>query len=731
MQVYLCEKPSQARDLAAVLGVKQRSEGYFHDGKGRVVTWALGHLLEMFLPDDYGQQYKSWSLETLPISPDNWQQKIRPAVAKQYKVVEKLLKKATTIFIATDFDREGEAIARTLMDRVGYKGEVKRVCLTALDETSIRKALAKVRDGDQTLPLYYAALARQRADWLIGMNISRLYTVMTRQVGFNETLHIGRVITPTVALVCERDLEIQSFLPVPYWMLEVDVQVQNGQFKALWKPPEECSDSQKRCINKAYAEQVAAQVIQAPALISKAETKAGKELAPLPFDLTSLQQYANKRWGYTAQKVLDAAQSLYETHKATSYPRTDSRYLPESQRSDIANVFQALTASDPSFTQLVAAANPKQFARVFNDKKTTAHHAIIPTPATANISAMSAMEFNLYDAIRRYYLAQFYPAFEFNQTKIEVLSSPHKFTASGKVPLVQGWKVLLGLDKNSSDKSNAEKNADKKEQKLPQIIQGESAFIPSGIIEDKLTKPPAHFTEATLLAAMENIARFVTEERFKKILRDTAGLGTPATRAGILQGAVDRGYFIRQKNFLLATEKAQALMAVLPASLKSAGMTAGWEQELEKIAAGEGDMAVFMVKMTTWVSSLVERLKAHAPIFTQAGGEIERAFAFAKSSGPPCLECQSHMNRIKGKYGFFWGCQNLDCKKTFPDSRGKPINRTSAKQKQPDENAPKCPKCEVLMVQRQGKPKAAKKASAFWGCSNYPKCKGTLPLVVT
>lgn len=675
MQVYLCEKPSQAKDLAAVLGIKQRSEGYLHDGKGRVVTWALGHLLEMFLPDDYSQHYKSWSLETLPITPNNWQQKVRPAVAKQYKVVEKLLKKATIIYIATDFDREGEAIARTLMDRVNYKGAVKRVCLTALDDSSIRKALAKVRDGNQTLPLYYAALARQRADWLIGMNISRLYTVMTRQVGFNETLHIGRVITPTVALVCERDSEIQNFVPVPYWTLEVDVQVQNGVFKALWKPPEECSDSQKRCINKAYAEQVAAEVIQAPALINKAKTKAGKELAPLPFDLTSLQQYANKRWGYTAQKVLDAAQTLYETHKATSYPRTDSRYLPESQRNEIGSIFHALAASDPSFAQLVVTANPKQSARVFNDKKTTAHHAIIPTPAMANINAMSAMEFNLYDAIRRFYLAQFYPTFEFNQTTIEVLSGVHTFTASGKVPLVQGWKVLLGSGKSSSYKSSTDKNTDEKEQQLPLIIEGESAFIPAGIIEDKLTKPPAHFTEATLLAAMENIARFVTEERFKQILRETAGLGTPATRAGILQGAVDKGYFIRQKNFLFATEKAQALMAVLPSSLKSAGMTAGWEQELEKIAAGETDMATFMVKMTNWVSSLVERLKAHVPIFTQAGGEIERAFAFAKTAGYPCFVCNSHMNRIKGKYGFFWGCQNPACKKTFPDNRGKPVSR--------------------------------------------------------
>ena len=260
MELYLCEKPSQAKDLANVLGVKNRGEGFLHDGQGKTITWAYGHLLEMCMPDDYDEKYKSWSLDTLPIAPDSWRQKVRKAAYKQYKVVEGLLKQAGTVYIATDYDREGEAIARSLLDRVRYSGPVKRVCLTALDDTSIRKALANIRDGKDTMPLYYAAMARQRADWLIGMNISRLYTVLTRQIGFDQTLHVGRVITPTVALVCQRDLEIQNFKPSPFWTLEAGISVQNGQFAASWVPPEECSDEQGRCINKTYAEQVAAQV---------------------------------------------------------------------------------------------------------------------------------------------------------------------------------------------------------------------------------------------------------------------------------------------------------------------------------------------------------------------------------------------------------------------------------------------------------------------------------------
>ncbi|MFC6674113.1 DNA topoisomerase 3 [Marinobacterium aestuariivivens] len=727
MELYLCEKPSQAKDLAAVMGVTKRGEGCLHDGNNRTITWAYGHLLEMFMPEDYDERYKSWSLDTLPIAPESWKQKVRESSFKQYRVIESLLKKASTVFIATDFDREGEAIARSLMDRVRYSGPVKRICLTALDESSIRKALSNIRDGKDTMPLYYAALARQRADWLIGMNVSRLYTVLARQVGFDQTLHVGRVITPTVALVCQRDNEIENFKPSPFWTLTVGVSVQNGQFKAHWISPEECSDDQGRCINKAYAEQVAAQVKGMQAVISKSETKAGKESAPLPFDLTSLQQYASKRWGYTAQQVLDATQSLYETHKATTYPRTDCRYLPESQRQEIPDILQALILSDQSVSGLVAGADSNRTSRAFNDKKVTAHHAIVPTPAKTNISAMSEVEFNLYDAIRRFYIAQFYSAFEFNRTDIEVKSGNHLFTATGKVPVKQGWKVLFNSDNESSPVGDDEQDEPAVEQDtLPSMNQGEPALIRSSTLEDKMTRPPAHFTEASLLSAMENIARFVTEQKFRQILKDTAGLGTPATRAGIIQGAVEKGYFKRQKKLLTATEKAHALVAVLPPAIKSPGMTAAWEQELEKIATGSGNMTLFMRQISQWICTLVEQLKGNATGLTQENGPLATAFSGAKPPVHDCFTCGGMMKRIRGSKGFFWGCQNDACKKTFRDSRGKPLDPDKANT--PPKNAPKCPECDSPMLKRKGKPKDGKKASSFWGCSNYPDCKGTKPV---
>ncbi len=720
MEVYICEKPSQAKDLAGVLGIKQRTDGYFHDSNhSRVVTWAFGHLLEQFMPDDYDEKYKSWTLDTLPITPETWKSNVRKSSFKQYKIIEGLVKQATRIRISTDFDREGEAIARSLLDRFRYKGTIERVCLTALDDVSIKKALNNIKDGKETLPLYFAALARQRADWLVGMNISRLYTILARQSGFNETLHVGRVLTPTVALVCQRDRDIANFKPSQFWVLQVGVSVQNGQFIAQWVAPNDFCDDQGRCTNKPYIEQVAVQVNGASAVISKAETNQGKESAPLPFNLTSLQQYASKRWGYTAQQVLDVAQSLYDS-KAVTYPRTDSRYLPESQQADVSDIMQSIIQSDQSVSGLVAGADIQKKARVFNDAKVTAHHAIIPTPTKTNIAAMSDEQRNIYDAIRRFYIAQFYSDFQFNRTQIEVTCGEHNFVASGKTPLKQGWKVLFASESESDPKDDADTDEMLEQDKLPKVSHGEPAQVVKPDIQGKMTRPSPHFTEASLLSAMENIARFVTEEQFKRILKDTAGLGTPATRAGIIEGAVTRGYFKRQKKLLKATEKAQALIAVLPPAIKSPGMTAAWEQELERIADGSGDMSAFMANINGWVTDTVGKIKQAAPQLSAKGGAIDIAFKAAKPAEHECFNCGGVLKRIKGAKGFFWACRNETCKKTFSDSRGKP-------EKRPDESkSPACPECGSAMRLRKGVAPGKKRASNFWGCTAYPDCKGLL-----
>ena len=722
MDLYICEKPSQARDLAGVLRISQRGDGYLHDGGSRMVTWAFGHLLELYMPDDYDPTLKSWNMETLPIVPDQWRYQVKKSSAKQFKVIKGLLGKASQVYIATDFDREGEAIARSIMDLCKYRGPVQRVCLRALDETSIRKALANIRPGDESIPLYHASMARSRADWLIGMNMSRLYTVLARNIGYRETLHVGRVITPTVALVCQRDSEIANFKPAPYYVLSVAVAVQSGSFSAVWQVPEELADDQGRCINKAFAEQVAQQVRGASAMISTAETKPGKESAPLPFCLTSLQQYAAKRWGYTAQQVLDGAQALYETHKATTYPRTDSRYLPESQREDIADTLQGLMLSDPNFSGLVAGADASRSSRAYNDAKVTAHHAIIPTPARTDISKMSELEYNLYDAIRRFFVANFYAPFEFSRTKIEVTAGQHVFSAQGKTPIKQGWKVIFNSDLESSPEDEGEGMDENPEQALlPPMRQGEPAVINGAELADKLTRPPPHFTEATLLAAMENVARFVTEPRFKEILKATAGLGTPATRAGTIQGAVDRGYLVRKKKTLHSSDKAQALISILPEAVKSPAMTAAWEQELEKIASGQIRMTTFMQQISGWVGNIVTTVKGNAAQLTQADGGLKDAFADAKGPSFPCFTCGSDLKRIKGKNGFFWGCQSPSCKKTFPDNRGKPQERVAP------EDGPDCPDCGKTMRLRSGKAPGKTRASKFWGCSGFPECKGRLP----
>lgn len=717
MNLYICEKPSQARDLAAVLGVVTKGEGFLYQGD-TYVTWAFGHLLELFSPDRYDEKYKKWTIDDLPIIPAVWKNNVKPTSYKQYKVIEGLVAKASMVYIATDFDREGEAIARSLLDRFRYNGAIRRVCLTALDDLSIRKALASTKDGSETVPLYHSALARQRADWLVGMNLSRFYTLLSQKSGGNAVFQIGRVVTPTISLVCQRDNEIKNFKPSPYWELDINVSVQNGQFKARWVVPDECSDDQGRCINRTFASQVVAQVDNEQGVISKAETKKSKESAPLPFDLTSLQQYANKKWGYTAQQVLDIAQSLYEKHKAISYPRTDCRYLPESQSSEVPAVMQGLILSDQNISGLVAGADTTAVSRAFSDSKMNghSHHGIIPTQAKVNLSAMNKAELDIYDSIRRYYIAQFYADYLFNRTIIEVESKNHLFIAKGKTPLKQGWKIIFGQDEPDEKES---KDENEEQDKLPVVNHGEPALLKAGELLDKMTRPAPHFTEATLLSAMENISRYVTEERFKKILKETAGIGTPATRASIIEGAVDKGYLDRVKKTLVATEKAHAIINSLPVSITSAGMTAAWEQELEKITTGDGSLKVFLGQIEKWITSMIS--SADQDSMGSALSKVSRDGSAAQE----CLNCGGGMRRIKGKNGFFWACQNESCKKTYNDNKGKPVD--PAKAATPPKNAPKCPDCDSPMIKRKGKSKEGKSQS-FWGCSGYPNCKCTRPV---
>lgn len=637
MKLFLCEKPSQGNDIAKVLGATKRGEGCLSTPDGQLtVTWGIGHLVEQLNPEEYDPAFKKWAFETLPIIPGKWGLSPKKETKKQFNVVMKLIKQAKLVVIATDIDREGETIARELLDLAGFRGQIKRLWLSALDEASIRKALASLKNNEETLPLYYAGLARSRADWLIGMNFSRLYTLLAQQKGYQgKPLSVGRVQSPTLSLVVNRDREIKNFIPKQHFTLQVMLSDGKQHFATQYVIPEQYCDPDGLCLSAQVIQAANRQIRQlGQAKVESVETKRERQHAPLCFALSDLQSEANRLYGLGAQRVLDIAQSLYETHKATTYPRTDCGYLPESQLAEASRVIQYVLQSDQRLQPISAVLNLNQKSRVWNDKKITAHHGIIPTMVKVDISKMSDEEMKLYDLIRRRYLAQFLPISETDKTQIILKCGQHILSARGNVLVTPGWKILFGKSLDEDDDAP---------QALPTLKQGQICQISETEIKTLQTSPPNHFTEGTLLTAMKNAARFVTDERLKQRLRETEGLGTEATRAGTIQGLIDKGFLQKKGKSLLATEAAMMLMDSLPTMLKDPGLTALWEQALNQIAERMLSLEVFMQKQETFVRHLMaECLKQGMSL-----GNIEIR---------KCPQCGAPMTKRNGKNGQFWGC---------------------------------------------------------------------------
>ncbi|MDC2825885.1 DNA topoisomerase III [Rodentibacter pneumotropicus] len=637
MKLYLCEKPSQARDVAKVLGATQKGEGYLSTPDGvTVVTWARGHLVEQFSPEQYNPTLKAWRLDTLPIIPSQWQVAPKADTKKEYKTVLSLLKKAKFVVISTDIDREGETIAREMLEIAKYTGPIQRLWITGLDDISIRKALSQLKTNEETLPLYYAGLARSRADWLIGMNFSRLFTLLAQQKGYQgKPLSVGRVQSPTLSLVVNRDREIQNFIPKQHFTLQVMLSEGMQPFTTQYVIPEQYCDADGLCLSAQVIQAANQQIRQiGQAKVESVETKREKQSAPLLFALSDLQSEANRLYGLGAQQVLDIAQSLYETHKATTYPRTDCGYLPESQLEEAPRVIQCLIQSDSRLQPLASKLNLNQKSRAWNDKKITAHHGIIPTMAKVDINKMSEEEFKLYDLIRRRYLAQFLPVSETDKTQIVLKCGQHVLAARGNVLIAPGWKILFGKTLDEEDESK---------QALPTLTQGQTCRVVDTEMKNQQTTPPNHFTEGTLLSAMKNAARFVTDERLKQRLRETEGLGTEATRAGTIQGLIDKGFLAKKGKSLIATNEAISLIDNLPVLLKDPGLTALWEQALNQIAEKTLSLDVFMQRQEQFVRQLMKECLAKG--ISLGNIEIKK-----------CSKCGSPMVKREGKNGLFWGC---------------------------------------------------------------------------
>lgn len=716
MKLLICEKPDQARSIAAILGVPTKKGALYFSGNGVTISWAFGHILSMYMPDDYSNEYKQWSIGQLPIIPEQWRFSVSKKAFAQYKQLEELVKKANIVGIATDFDREGEAIARSLLDRFHYKNEIIRYPITALDDHSLKRALENPLSSQETISLYFAQIARSRADWLVGMNLSRLFTCLSREVGYREVINIGRVITPMVGLVVERDLAIANFVSRPYWELNVTVDVQKGQFQAHWKVPDSISDETGKCTNTAYIQTIIGQLkLNRKGVVTKSESKQHYENAPLPFDLTSLQQYCIKKFDYSAAKVLEITQSLYEKHHAVTYPRADNRYLPESMHAECTSVFKALILSDRSISSAISGADATIKSRAFDTSKVKAHHAIIPTQAKVDISKLTTDELNVYQAIRTFYIAQFYDPFVFLRNVIEVEVNKEIFTAVGKQPLKSGWKVLINHEYEVFDINQDEQ--DDNEQILPQVITGEPALISSGNVDEKKTKAPPHFTEATLLGAMEHVERYVDEPKFKSILREKSGLGTVTTRASSIEKAIAASFLVLDKKRIISTDKARTIHQILPMAIKSPGMTAAWEIELEKITDGQLTLNAFMSSITDWLSKLIYQLQHHEKELTSPESGFAKAFALIKPPTHDCMKCGAPLQKRNGSNGIFWSCTSETCNKTYQDEKGKPVNQEDKF----------CPKCNSKMFVRKGIKPGNKRATKFLGCSGYPNCKHTEP----
>ena len=659
-RLFIAEKPSMGRAIAQgleALGNKSRSaDGCIHVGSD-TVTWLFGHILEQYSPDEYDEKYKRWHIEDLPIVPSVWKLKVKPDAKKQYKIVSALAKEADEIIHAGDPDREGQLLVDELLAHIGVlkTKPVKRILLNALDVKSVQEALKHIRPNDEFVGLRNSALARSRADWLIGMNLSRIYTILARSAGYDSVVNVGRVKTPTMGLVVRREIEIRTFKPVTFFTPQVEFRHANGTFRAKWKAQEQDGvDEEGRILKKDLAEEILTSSSVPPAKIESVEQKKGTSPQRLPYSLSALQIDAGKIFGYSPQEVLDTQQALYEK-KLTSYPRSDCDYLPENQLGDAAAILKNLAAADSSLERFIEKADLSIKSRAWNDKKISAHHAIVPTTVETKLSDLSEKEKNLYMLIAKSYIAQFYPAQEFLSTKVELSAGGEMFTASGKVILQQGWKSLYQNDAKKDDVENKEE-----QQSLPDMQQGDSVEFAGGKIVEGVTKPPARFTPATLLKAMKEIHKYVHDKELAASLKECSGIGTEATRAGMIDELEKRGFIKKAGKNFVPTEIASSMCRILPESLIYPDLTARWEDALDKIGKKEMSLADFGAQQKRFLDELLAGAKeAKIP---------------PPRNLPLCPACKKPLRRRKSKKGtWFWSCSGYpDCTKAFADERGKP-----------------------------------------------------------
>lgn len=620
MQLVIAEKPSVAKSIADVLGALDRQDGYF-EGGGYLVSWCVGHLIELAEPESYGDQWKKWTFESLPVNPEHWQYEIKEDTKEQYDVLYGLLhdSRVDEVVCATDAGREGELIFRLVYEQAGCSKPMKRLWISSMEESAIREGFENLKPGSDYEHLYHSALCRQEADWLVGINGTRLFTVLYG----GKVLKVGRVQTPTLAMLVERESKIMNFKKEQYFMAHI---LCGGVDAAT-----------ERIDSKTEAEQIAGACRNGQALVTSVVKEEKTLASPKLYDLTTLQRDANRLFGFTAKQTLEYTQSLYEK-KLCTYPRTDSQYLSDDMEQTAGNVIKAIFSSILFEENMMF--NP-DIKRVLNSKKVTDHHAIIPTMeiAKADLAALPETERKILSLVANRLLCATGEKHLYETVKAELTCGGYTFATSGKSVLKNGWKDFEDTFKRSFKTMEDKEQEDKK---LPELSKGQTFNGVQTKISEHYTTPPKHFTEDSLLSAME---RAGSEDMGDDVERK--GLGTPATRADIIEKLVKDGFVKREKKQMIPTENGIKLITVLPDVVKSPKLTADWENALTLVAKGEMEREDFMADIETMVSDLIHT-------YHEVSDEQKKMFAQEQKVLGKCSNCGGEV--VKGKYGAF--CKN-------------------------------------------------------------------------
>lgn len=631
--LVLAEKPSVGRELARVLKCNKKCNGYI-EGDKYVVTWALGHLVGLEAPESYSKEWKEWSMETLPMLPKHMKLTVIKGAGKQFKIVKEQMTRNDIgeIIIATDAGREGELVARWIIKKAHISKPLKRLWISSQTDKAIKEGFKNLKDGKEYENLYYAAVGRAEADWLVGLNVTRALTCK-----HNAQLSAGRVQSPTLAMIVNREEEIKNFKSKEYKTIVVETD------KCLFTWINK--DNNSRIFKEDFAESILNKIRGKEVIIKEVKEVDKKKYSPALYDLTELQRDCNKLFGYSAKQTLNIMQRLYENHKLLTYPRTDSRYITNDMVETLKDRLKAVAFGEYRILANELIREGVKANKSFVDnKKVSDHHAIIPTEEKGNLANLSSEERKVYDLVVKRFLSVMLPPFKYIQTTLEGEVNGERVIAKGKVVVDKGWQKVF-------DRNDEETEEDIKEQELPKLKKGDNIKVKKVVCKEGETKPPARFNEATLLSAMENPSKYITiNKEAAKTLGQTGGLGTVATRADIIEKLFNSFVIEKRGKEIIPTSKGKQLIELVPNELKSPLLTATWEDKLDKISKGKLDYKIFIKEMKNYSTALVENVKSG-----------KSKFRHDNLTGKKCPVCGKYMLEVKGKNGTMNICQDREC----------------------------------------------------------------------